>query len=133
MTSIILLFHGSRYPTAKIEAENLARRMQAEHRNLHISAAFLQQSEPSLPEALAQALSHQCVSICVLPLFALTGRHMEYDVPKIVEDFKERHPEIPVTLDVHLGADDGFARWLSDRIGLFGAPHEPHDRVKGSA
>lgn len=131
MTDIILLFHGSRYPSTQKEAANLSQRLQQQHPACRISVAWLQNSTPSLSETLEKLLSQSPGQITIFPLFTLTGRHVEYDIPRLVEDFRERHPELPIVLAPHLGADAGFADWLSRKINAACGNKGDNTQMKG--
>ncbi len=116
MTDIVLLFHGSRYPSTQKEADELSQNLQQQVPASRLSIAWLQNSTPSLPDVLEKLVASNTTQITILPLFTLTGRHVEYDIPRLVEDFKERQPTVSIVLAPHLGADPDFAGWLARKI-----------------
>ena len=113
---VILLFHGSRVPETHLEANRLTGALAQNPGHVNVSCAFLQNISPSLPDAMAEAVYNHANKITIFPLFTLTGRHVQDDIPEVVSAFRTSHPEISVSLQPHLGADPEFQSWLAGKI-----------------
>lgn len=78
---------------------------------------FLKGSEPDLMSAMNKAAEKQANKIIIIPMLLLPGFHIEYDIPKIVKDFKQKHPSIEVFLDKCLTEDEDFLAYIKMRLG----------------
>lgn len=121
MRTLILVAHGSRREASNREirdlTEALARR--AAGRFDRVSCAFLEQAEPSIPDAIGQALAGGALEVVVLPYFLSAGRHMAEHIPALVEEQRREHPEARIKLAPYLGAVPGVIDLLlgiADRV-----------------
>lgn len=110
-----MLFHGSKLESTKAEAERFVRSM-AEKSGQPVKLAFLQFAEPCIDDVLREVAENGATGIRIFPLFTLTGRHMEEDLPSAVESFRNRFPQIAVVVEPHLVSDPSFADWLGERL-----------------
>ena len=110
MRMLILVAHGSRREASNQEiralTEALARR--AGERFDRVSCAFLELAEPSIPDAIEQALASGASEVVVLPYFLSAGRHMAEHIPALVEEKRREHPEAEIKLAPYLGAVPGI-------------------------
>ncbi len=111
--AIVLIFHGSRRPAARQEAQALAERLAARVNAPAVAVAFLENTSPSIAEALAALAAAGHRSIRAIPLFSLTGRHIEEDVPAAVAAFRQDHPTVAIVLETHLAASPWFVDALA--------------------
>ncbi|MBF0501408.1 MAG: CbiX/SirB N-terminal domain-containing protein [Candidatus Riflebacteria bacterium] len=114
-TCVILLFHGSRLESAKKEAMELAEHVSSTLAR-PVVTAFLQMAEPAIEQALKDAVVAGNIRIHLYPMFTLTGRHIEEDLPKILSEFRSSFPRIQLHVEPHLGADPAFQHWLCERL-----------------
>lgn len=111
MTGFVVFAHGS-----KIEAANEAvRRVSAGMAagltdNLAsdaslVETAFLELGTPDLPHAVERLIERGADRVVVIPYFLTLGRHVERDLPNIVEGILQQHSgldiEITPPLDGH--------------------------------
>lgn len=106
MKSLLLVAHGSRRPQSNDEvkelAEKLKRQCAEEHSIIH--AAFLELSDPLIPDGIKRCIDDGASSIIVLPYFLNSGRHVIEDIPNIINETKQHYPNIDIKLSSHLGA-----------------------------
>jgi sirohydrochlorin ferrochelatase len=121
MRMLILVAHGSRREASNQEiralTEALARR--AGERFDRVSCAFLELAEPSIPDAIEQALASGASEVVVLPYFLSAGRHMAEHIPALVEEKRREHPGAEIKLTPYLGAAPGVIDLLlaiADRV-----------------
>lgn len=104
-TGLILAAHGSRKESSNEEVERFAQSLAVEHYDIHyVACAFLELAKPDIAEAIAAAICAGCGEIIVIPYFLAAGRHVQTDVPEIIEQCQKAHPEICIRLTPHLGA-----------------------------
>lgn len=88
-----------------------------------VMPAFLEISEPSIGDAIDDAIAGGAKSVTVLPLFVHVGNHVERDIPDIVRRARDRHPGVPVHLRPHIGSGANFVRLVAHAVG----EHRPRD------
>ena len=84
--------------------------------------AYLEIAEPSIPDAIDRVVADGAGTVRLLPHFLGPGNHVQRDLPAIVAEARERHPEVAIELAPHLGADPRLVDLLADLVA--GAPVE---------
>ena len=106
MKALLLVAHGSRSKKSNEEVINIAIKLQEYCKGEYdiVRAAFLELAVPLIPDGIKDCINDGATSITVLPYFLNSGRHVLEDIPIIINEAKEHHPTIPITLAAHLGA-----------------------------
>jgi sirohydrochlorin ferrochelatase len=112
---ILLVAHGSRRPQANLEVQQVAERLAAQL-GRKVLACFLESAEPNIPEGIDRALSLNPSEILVLPYFLTEGRHMDEDIPKILQEKVRAYPETPIRLLNYVGSYPGMVELLAKAI-----------------
>jgi len=114
-TTVILWAHGSAVPEANEEVARLAaevtRRAQCPAR-----CAFLEQAQPDLPAAVAEAVAAGARRIVVIPYFLTMGVHMRRDLPRLIAEQQARFPAVDFRAGQSLEGYPGMAQALLDRV-----------------
>jgi len=113
LSDLLLVFHGSR--TEGVAGEALAFRdaLAAQGNWRSVSPAWIQFGEPSVEEALERLANDGARRVVVIPLLVLPGRHLDVDLPRAVQAFRERHPGCAVNMTGSLVSTDGFDRLIA--------------------
>ena len=91
-TAIILFGHGSRDALWHLPIQAVAERIRISSPNTTVTCAYLELTEPSLPDAAANLVSTGVSDIIILPMFLGVGRHAREDLPALITDLKQNHP-----------------------------------------
>ncbi len=129
MEKIILVGHGS--PKKDANQMDLVGVML--HGLLHpgcenacVSTAYLQFQSPELPGVLEEAVREGATRVIVHPYFLASGMHVTKDIPAIIDDARNAHPDVEFHYTEPLGISEKLVQVVRDRIesacGL--APHE---------
>lgn len=102
---IILFGHGARDPRWAEPFERLAGKLRAS-RGEPVSLAFLELMSPNLPSAVASQAAEGCEAITVVPVFFGQGGHVRKDLPEIVEQCRQAHPNVSISCATAVGEDD---------------------------
>jgi len=123
MRVLILVAHGSRREASNQEIRELtaALAVKAGDRFERVSCAFLELAEPSIPDAIEQALADGAGEIVVLPYFLSAGRHVAEDIPGLVEGKRREHPDAQIRLAPYLGEAPGVVDLLLTIAGKYSA------------
>lgn len=115
---VILLGHGSRQPAANQEILQITEQVQAmgEQANTLYETCFLQFGEPTLPQAIAKLTAVGVKNITIVPILLTVGTHIQFELPKLIQEQQGQYPEVTFMLAPHLGADHRIAEILLDRI-----------------
>ncbi|MHB9022705.1 MAG: sirohydrochlorin chelatase [Armatimonadota bacterium] len=114
--AIIVIGHGSRSAEATEQFHTIIDMLRKLHPDASVLPAFMELAQPRLPEAIALAAAHGAKTIIVLPCFLFQGIHIKEDIPEMLADLKEKHPDVTVHFGRPIGSDPRIAEILSDRL-----------------
>lgn len=118
MKSLIVIAHGSRRASSNAEVqaltEQLARR--TADRFSHVSCAFLEFAEPSIPAAIDAAVRARSDEIVILPYFLAGGTHVKEHLPAIIAAKREQHSSVQIELKPYVGAAPAMLELLAAAV-----------------
>ena len=103
MTAIVLFAHGSRDPAWQRPMLAVAQRIRDQVPHAWVACAYLELTEPSLPQAVAQAVALGHGHIRVLPMFLGVGKHVREDLPVLMAQLHQDHPQVRFDLQAAVG------------------------------
>lgn len=118
MQALLIAAHGSRKPAANVEIATLAEAIGgiAAGRFDLVRNAFLQLTEPLIPETIAGLVAEGATEIVVFPFFIAAGSHVLSDIPAIISEARNTFPEVIFRVTPHLGACEGIPRFILDAV-----------------
>ena len=114
--AILLISHGSRSNKTKIEIELLVNKLKAKTNLAIIEYAFLELEIPSIPEGIDICALKGASEIVVLLNFLNAGRHVDNDIPTIVNKSAQRYPRIKFSITQPVGQHDRIVDLFTDLI-----------------
>ena len=90
--AIILFGHGSRDALWHLPIQAVAERIRITSPSTTVTCAYLELTEPSLSDAAARLINVGVSDITILPMFLGVGRHAREDLPALIADLKQNHP-----------------------------------------
>ncbi|MFO1220861.1 MAG: CbiX/SirB N-terminal domain-containing protein [Burkholderiaceae bacterium] len=104
MSQGLLLFgHGARDAAWADPFRAVADRIAADHPGLAIELAFLDFIAPDLQTAAERLAARGCTQVRVVPMFLGTGGHVRRDLPQLLLQLQQRHPQVRWTLAAAIG------------------------------
>jgi len=104
MNQALLLFgHGSRDPAWADPFRRIAEHIAAARPDLPVALAFLEFLPPDLPAAADALVAGGCAEVHVVPMFLGTGGHVRRDLPRLVQELRQRHPGVSWVLRPAIG------------------------------
>lgn len=100
---LVLLAHGSRDALWRQPIEAVLEVVQQQQPQSLVACAYLEACAPDLPTAAQGLIEAGAARITVLPLFLGTGKHAREDIPKLVQQIREAHPQVAVDLQPAVG------------------------------
>ena len=111
---VILFAHGSRDPLWRLPIDAVAERMRAQQPGLPVAVAFLELTEPDLPQTV-EALMKQGVSrVRIVPMFLGVGRHAREDLPELVQGLTEAYPQMSFELLPAIGEHPAMTALMAE-------------------
>ena len=101
--SIILFAHGSRDPNWKLPIEAVAHRIRAHQPDVPVACAYLELTTPDLSTVAAQMIASGTLKIRIVPMFLGVGRHAREDLPVLVAQLEQDHPQVAFELQSAVG------------------------------
>jgi sirohydrochlorin cobaltochelatase len=114
--SIILLGHGSRRKEANEILRSVTEIIKSKIAGINIECAYLEHAEPGIRGTIEKFAVAGFDSILVIPYFLYSGNHVSRDIPEIIDEYREKYPEINFKLGGHLGIDERIAELVTERI-----------------
>ncbi len=114
--SIILLGHGSRRSEANNILKSIAKIIKPKLLEINIEYAFLELAEPNVRDIIEKLATDGAGSIYVIPYFLYSGNHVSRDIPEIIDEYREKYPNIKLKLGDYLGIDERLAELVMERI-----------------
>jgi sirohydrochlorin cobaltochelatase len=71
-----------------------------------VALAYLEFIQPGLVEAGTGLAEAGCAEVDIVPLFLGTGGHVRRDVPALVDELVQRHPQVRWQLQATVGESD---------------------------
>lgn len=118
---LLLFAHGARDPRWALPFEDVARRVRAADPDVPVALSYLEFMSPGLVEAGASLAALGCSRVELLPLFLGAGGHVRKDLPVLLEQLRQAHPDVQWLLRPTIGEDDAVVEAMA-RCAL-----RPHD------
>jgi len=114
--SIVLLGHGSRTLTNNNILKSIVKIIKPKFLGINIEYAFLELAEPNVRDIIEKLAANRYDSIYVIPYFLYSGNHVSRDIPEIIDEYREKYPDIKLKLGDYLGIDERLAELVMERI-----------------
>lgn len=116
MKALLLVSHGSRRKASNDEVRALTEAVRAQVCEEYeiVEAAFLELSEPLIPDGIDLCVARGATEVVVFPYFLAAGRHVADDIPGIAFEAITRHPGVTLRIAPHLGGSAMMSRFVAD-------------------
>lgn len=122
MHAIILFAHGARDPAWARPFETMAAHMR-QASSSRVDLAFLELMEPRLEDAIQAQVSAGCERITVVPAFLGAGGHVRRDLPALIDQLRERHPQVRIEATCAIGESPQVMAALAEAALALAAGH----------
>ena len=114
MYAIILFAHGSRDPLWHQPIQAVAQRIQARDAKVLVACAYLELTQPDLPQAAQQLIDQGATELCIVPMFLGVGKHAREDLPVLLEALRRAHPAVEINCQSAVGEQAALLDLLAD-------------------
>jgi sirohydrochlorin ferrochelatase len=119
METILLVGHGSKSEkpeSIRHVAVHLHHLIHPECNSNCIRVAYLQFAEPTIMEAIEEAVTSGAKRIIIHPYFLHSGVHVTEHIPKIVNEANSLYSDVEFICTEHLGAHEKIAEVVLERV-----------------
>ena len=116
MKSILLVSHGSHCSETKIEIEHLLVKLKEKIDTPIVEYAFLEVASPNIPEGIQNCLEKGAKEVLILLNFLNSGRHVNFDIPEIIDAFQKNSPDIKIKISKPLSQSPKIVDLFLDNI-----------------
>lgn len=113
--ALVLFGHGARDPAWAAPFESLRLLIQRQQPTLQVKLAFLELMQPDLPQLLRQLAADGIAEVSVVPVFLGQGGHVRRDLPALIAQARQQHPQMSITVAQAVGEQpdvlDAIARY----------------------
>jgi sirohydrochlorin cobaltochelatase len=111
---VILFAHGSRDPLWRLPIDAVAQRMTAQWPQMRVAVAFLELTQPDLPDTVEALMKQGMSRIRIVPMFLGVGRHAREDLPQLVHDLEQAYPQMAFELLPAIGEHPAMTALMAD-------------------
>lgn len=112
----LVISHGSRSSRTKEEVQQLIEQLKIRTDFSILDYAFLEIEKPSIPEGIERCIHNGAREIVVLLNFLNSGRHVDVDIPAIVDECRKKHPNVQIKISRPVGQHPGIVDLFRDLI-----------------
>lgn len=116
MKGILLLAHGSREKETELTFRRITEAVKKKVNNVVIETAYLQFSQINLEKGLNNLVTQNVDDISVIPYFLFSGVHIRETIPRTIEEYVMKNPNVKITIENTFGEDDRLANILADQV-----------------
>lgn len=114
--AVIIVDHGSRRAASNHMLEQFGEVFQLGTGHKIVEVAHMEIAEPSILQAVAKCVERGATSIVIAPYFLSRGRHIQTDIPALVEEARVEFPDIKCTIADPIGIDQMVVRVIESRV-----------------
>ncbi|GAB5364961.1 hypothetical protein AAMO2058_001015400 [Amorphochlora amoebiformis] len=114
--AVVIVDHGSRREEANKMLFEFAELYKDISDRSIVEVAHMELARPSISDAVGKCHEKGAESVVVVPYFLSRGRHVQSDIPKLVEDARDEYPSLEITLADCLGMDKMIAQVIEARV-----------------
>jgi sirohydrochlorin cobaltochelatase len=126
-TAIILFAHGARDPEWAAPLRRVCAAVRARAPELRVELAFLELLAPSLLDSAESLLVAGFEHIVVVPMFIAQGGHVKHDVPRLIDELRERNPQARIEMCAAVGEAESVVQAMAAHVlALAAGGRAPH-------
>jgi len=114
--AVVLVDHGSRKKESNDMLLSFAELYKEVSQRDIVEIAHMEIAEPTVIQAIEKCQARGASSIIVAPYFLSNGRHVQIDIPEIIEDARAKFPSLDIKLAKPLGMDRMIAEIIEARV-----------------
>lgn len=115
-SALLLMAHGTPLAEANGPLERIAGRLGVATDYCRVTVGYLDCNEPTIPAAIDSLVEEGASRLVALPYFLHRGRHVRDDLPALLAEARQRHPNLEIAEAEELGYDLRLAELIAERV-----------------
>jgi sirohydrochlorin cobaltochelatase len=113
LQALVLFAHGSRDPLWHRPIQAVAQAIATQSPGTRVACAYLELSQPDLPQVTSDLAAEGIGHITVVPMFLGVGRHAREDLPQLLAQLRTQYPDLVFQLMPAVGEDPDVVSMLA--------------------
>lgn len=113
---VLLISHGSYSPKTIKEVKALVDVLKKKSSIKNFHYAFLEIASPSIPQGIDMCVDEGAEEIVILLNFLNSGKHVDQDIPRIVQEARLKYPKVKINITKPVGQHAGIMDLFVDLI-----------------
>ncbi len=114
--AFLVISHGSHSPKLLEEIKLLVQTLKPMIQYPIAEYAFLEITQPDIPTGIKNCVDQGADEIKILLNFLNSGRHVNQDIPRIVESAQKEFPQVKITISIPVGQHRQIPTLFADLI-----------------
>jgi len=115
-TGVIVFTHGSRFKEGNDIMVRLVAKLRSRLGYDLVEPCFMELCEPTIPAAIEKLVARGCNHIFGYAFFLVPGRHLQQDIPSIIEDALKNHSGVTYEITEPMMDDPTLLDMVEKRI-----------------
>ena len=111
--ALVLFAHGSRDPLWHRPIQAVAQAIARQSPGTRVACAYLELSQPELPQVTSELAAEGIKHITVVPMFLGVGRHAREDLPQLLAQLRTQYPYLVFQLMPAVGENPEVVEMLA--------------------
>ena len=111
--ALVLFAHGSRDPLWHRPIQAVAQAIATQSPGTRVACAYLELSQPELPQVISELAAEGIKHITVVPMFLGVGRHAREDLPQLLAQLRTQYPDLVFQLMPAVGENPEVVEMLA--------------------
>ncbi len=111
--ALVLFAHGSRDPLWHRPIQAVAQAIARQSPGARVACAYLELSQPELPQVTYELAAEGIKHITVVPMFLGVGRHAREDLPQLLAQLRTQYPDLVFQLMPAVGENPEVVEMLA--------------------
>lgn len=116
-TGVIVFTHGSRLKAGNDIMVRLVDRLRAQLGSDLVEPCFMELAQPDMPSAIEKLIARGCNHIFGYAFFLVPGKHLQHDIPEIIETTLAKHPGVTYEISEPMMDDPALLTMVKQRVG----------------
>ena len=112
-TALIIFAHGARDPEWANPMRRVRAAVQQRDPTLRVELAFLEFMTPNLGDCASMLVQEGCEAIAVVPMFIAQGGHLKNEVPLLMDELRNAHPDVRFVLSPPVGETEPIVQAMA--------------------
>jgi sirohydrochlorin ferrochelatase len=115
-TGVIVFTHGSRLQEGNDIMVRLVEKLRARLGHEFVEPCFMELGQPDIPTAIDKLVARGCNHIFGYAFFLVPGKHLQEDIPAIIEQALKKHPGVTYEISEPMMDDPALLDLVEKRI-----------------